>query len=69
MTNCVTIQKLSKEKGIDESYIRKMIKDNTLTAYKIDGYKRIYVDLFEFENTMKPVNNNDTKFNLDEFLV
>ena len=68
MTNCVTIQKLSKDKGINKSYIRTMIKNNTLTAYKIDGYKRIYIDLIEFETIMQPINISET-INLDKFLL
>jgi len=37
MTSFQTIQKLSKDVGFHISYIRKMIKDKTLTAYKKDG--------------------------------
>ncbi len=69
MTNFLTIQKLSKDVGLDISYIRKMIKDKTLTAYKKDGYKRIYIDLVEFNSTIKPIQKTDEIINLDDFLV
>jgi hypothetical protein len=65
----VTIQKLSLDVGLDESYIRKMIKDKTLTAYKKDGYKRIYVDINEFEATIKPINQTEPNFDLEQFEV
>ena len=69
MTNYQTIQKLSNDVGIDISYIRKMIKDNTLTAYKKDGYKRLYINVNEFNETIKAVNIIDENINLDDFLV
>lgn len=69
MTNFLTIQKLSKDVGLDISYIRKMIKDKTLTAYKKDGYKRIYIDLVEFNSTIKPIQKTDEIINLDDYLV
>lgn len=65
----VTIQKLSKDVGIDVSYIRTMIKNSDLKAYKKDGYKRIYIDLDEFNSTIKPINNIDTNLYLDNFLI
>lgn len=64
-----TIQKLSSDVGIDESYIRSMIKKQDLTAYKKDGYKRIYINVDEFNETMKAVNIIDEKINLDNFSV
>ena len=69
MTNFQTIQKLAKDVGLDISYIRKMIKDKTLTAYKKDGYKRIYVDVNEFNSTLKPVDEVNKKISLDDYLV
>ena len=69
MTNFQTIQKLAGDVGLDISYIRKMIKDKTLTAYKKEGYKRIYIDVNEFNATIKPIEKIDEKFNLDDFLV
>ena len=69
MVNFQTIQKLSKDVGLDTSYIRKMIKDKTLTAYKKDGYKRIYIDVNEFNSTIKPIEKVDEIINLDDFLV
>ena len=69
MISLVTIQKLSSDVGIDISYIRKMIKNNDLIAYKKDGYKRIYIDLNEFNSSAKPINNIDADFDLDKFLI
>ena len=46
-----------------------MIKDKTLTAYKKDGYKRIYVDINEFEATIKPINQTEPNFDLEQFEV
>jgi len=69
MTNFQTIQKLAADVGLDISYIRKMIKDKTLTAYKKDGYKRIYIDLEEFNSTIQPIQEIDKNINLDDFLI
>jgi len=69
MTNFQTIQKLAKDVGLDISYIRKMIKDKTLTAYKKDGYKRIYIDVNEFNSTIRPIDKIDKDINLDDFLI
>ena len=69
MINLVTIQKLSNDVGIDISYIRKMIKNRDLKAYKKDGYKRVYVDINEFNSSIKPINNIDSDLDLDKFLI
>lgn len=69
MTNFQTIQKLAKDVGLDISYIRKMIKDKTLTAYKKDGYKRIYIDVNEFNSTLKPIVHVNKQISLDDYLV
>lgn len=69
MTNFQTIQKLAHDVGLDISYIRKMIKDKTLTAYKKDGYKRIYIDVNEFNSTLKPIQELDKNISLDDFLI
>ena len=69
MINFVTIQKLAEDVGIDISYIRKMIKNKHLTAYKKDGYKRIYIDIEEFNSTIKPIHEIDNSINLDDYLV
>ena len=69
MTNFQTIQKLSQDVGLDVSYIRTMIKNKHLTAYKKDGYKRIYIDVEEFNSTIKPIHVIDEKINLDDYLV
>jgi len=64
-----TIQKLAEDVGIDISYIRKMIRNNDLTAYKKDGYKRIYIDVEEFNSTIKPISSIDNDIDLDKYLV
>ena len=64
-----TIQKLANDVGIDESYIRTMIRNNHLTAYKKDGYKRIYVNVDEFYSNMNAINIIDASINLDNYLV
>ena len=69
MINFITIQKLAENVGVDTSYIRTMIKNKDLTAYKKDGYKRIYINVDEFNETMKAVNLIDEKINLDDYLV
>ena len=69
MINYQTIQKLSKDVGIDESYIRTMIKNKDLTAYKKGTYKRIYIDINEFNQSMEAINPLDEKFNLEDFEV
>lgn len=69
MSNFQTIQKLCSDVGIDETYIRTMIKKKDLIAYKKDGYKRIYINVEEFNETMKAVNLIDEKINLDDFEV
>ncbi|MFT7002825.1 MAG: hypothetical protein ACJAWW_000158 [Sulfurimonas sp.] len=68
MSYFVTIQKLAEEVGIDTSYIRTMIRNKDLTVYKKDGYKRIYLDLEEFNSTIKPIHEMDKKI-FDDFLV
>lgn len=35
----------------------------------MDGYKRIYIDLEEFNSSIKPIHEVDTKINLDDYLV
>ena len=69
MIKYLTIQKLAELIGVDTSYIRKMIKNKDLTAYKKDGYKRIYINIEEFNATLKPIDNIDENINLDNYLV
>lgn len=64
-----TIQKLAEDVGIDISHIRKMIKNKDLTAYRKDGYKRIYINIEEFYSTVKPVTNVDESIDLSSYLV
>jgi len=73
MSSFVTIQKAALDIGVDDSYIRTMIKNDDLTAYKKDGYKRIYIDMDEFDLSLVAVNNTDEAvkedIDLDNFLV
>jgi len=69
MNTFVTIQKLSKDVGIDESYIRTMIKNKDLQVYKKDGYKRVYVNLTEFNESMQSIYSTEEEINLDSFLI
>ena len=69
MIKFITIQKLAEDVGIDISYIRKMIKNKDLTAYKKDGYKRIYIDIEEFNSTFKPITSTDEFIDLSNYLV
>ncbi|WP_294964478.1 hypothetical protein [Sulfurimonas sp.] len=69
MSCFISIQKLAEDVGIDTSYIRTMIRNKILTVYKMDGYKRIYIDLEEFNSSIKPIHEVDTKINLDDYLV
>jgi hypothetical protein len=69
MSCFVTIQKLAETVGIDPSYIRTMISNDDIKAYKMDGYKRVYVDLEEFNSIIKPINTVDEKINLEKYLV
>ncbi len=69
MTKFQTIQKVAENMGIDISYIRTMIKNKDLTAHKKDGYKRIYIDVEELNNSIKPIDSISNKINLDKFLI
>jgi len=69
MIKYLTIQKLAELIGVDSSYIRKMLKNKDLTAYKKEGYKRIYINIDEFNATLKPIDNIDENINLDNYLV
>jgi len=69
MNKFLTIQKLAETIGVDTSYIRKMIKNKDLTAYKKDGYKRIYINVDEFNATLEPISKIDKNINLDNYLV
>ena len=69
MPNFQTIQKLANDVGINASHIRTMIRNKDLNTYKKEGYKRIYINVDEFNSTMKAVNLVDEKINLDDYLV
>ena len=64
-----TIQKVANDLGVDTSHIRKMIKNKDLTPYKVDGYKRIYIDVEELNSAIKPINTDLVKIDLDKFLI
>ena len=55
--------------GVDISYIRTMIKNKDLTAHKKDGYKRIYIDTEELNNSIKPINKIDETIDLEKYLI
>ena len=40
-----------------------------LIAYKKDGYKRIYIDIEEFNSTVKPITDVDKFLDLSNYLV
>ena len=67
--NYQTIQKVSNDMGIDASYLRTMIKNNDLTAHKKEGYERIYIDVDELNASIKPINNVEDEFDLEEFMI
>jgi hypothetical protein len=46
-----------------------MIKNKDLIAYKKDGYKRVYINIDEFNSCFKPINNIDNDIDLDKFLI
>lgn len=64
-----TIQKAAIDLGVDSSYIRKMIENGDLTPHKMDGYKRVYIDTKELEQSIKPINKTEEKIDLDRYLV
>jgi len=67
--NLQTIQKISKNSGVHHTSIEKMIKDKKIIAYKQENFKRILIDLDEFNSTFKPINNLCDDFDLDIFKV
>ncbi|MDX9756190.1 hypothetical protein [Sulfurimonas sp. RIFOXYB12_FULL_35_9] len=69
MSRFQTIQKVAEDMGIDSSYLRTMIKNKDLAAHKINGYKRIYIDVEEFNNSIKPINSISDEIDLDKFLI
>ncbi len=69
MTKFQTIQKVAEDMGIDSSYLRTMIKNKDLTAYKKDGYKRIYININELNSTIRPIDENVSNIDLDDFLI
>ena len=69
MTKFQTIQKVAEDMGVDISYIRTMIKNKDLTAHRKDGYKRIYIDVEELNNSIKPIDENISKIDLEKYLV
>jgi hypothetical protein len=64
-----TIQKVALDMGVDISYIRTMIKNKDLTAHRKDGYKRIYINIDELNSSIKPIDHNISKIDLENYLV
>ncbi len=64
-----TIQKIAQDMGVDVSYIRTMIKNKDITPHKKEGYKRIYIDVDELNESIKPVNNVEDDFDLENFMI
>ena len=64
-----TIQKVAEDVGVDVSYIRTMIRNKDLTAHKKEGYKRIYIDVDELNESIKPINNIDEEIDLEKFMI
>ena len=71
MSNYRTIQKLAETTGVHESLIRQMIKQKILSPCKIPGFKRIFIDIQEFDSKMKieTSSHSDTSINIDDFLI
>ena len=67
--NYQTIQKVAKDMGVAASYIRKMIDNGDLTPFKKDGYERIFIDIDELNTSIKPVNIENTKIDMDRFQI
>ena len=64
-----TIQKVSSASGLHYDSIKKMIAENKIKAYKQDGFKRIMIDVDEFNSSFKPINNIEDNFDLSIFNV
>ena len=64
-----TIQKVAVASGLHYDSIKKMIQENKIKAYKQDGFKRIMIDIDEFYNSFKPINNSEDDFDLSIFNV
>lgn len=63
-----TIQKVADTMGVDCSYIRTMIKNKDLKAHKIQGYKRIYINIDELYSIINQIDEIPS-INLDGFLI
>ena len=68
MIKFITIQKASELIGIDTSYIRKMINNKDLNSYKMNGYKRVYIDIDEFNSKFKPIHDTSS-IDLDRYMI
>jgi predicted site-specific integrase-resolvase len=66
LSSFVTIQKLSKDTGVNTSTIQRMIKQGELTPYKKEGLKRIFVSPSEFYAHLQPITET---IDLDRFLI
>lgn len=67
--NLQTIQKVAQDKGIHPDSVLKMIKDGRILAYKQDGFKRVMIDLNEFNSSFKAINNVCEEFDISIFEI
>jgi len=64
-----TIQKVAEDMGVKASSISAMIKNKDLTAHQKDGYKRIYINVEELNNSIKPIDSMDETIDLEKYLI
>ena len=69
MINRITIKKAVEYTGLSSSWFRKHIKSGHLTVYKTFDDNRILLNPKDIESLTPPVNLQDTKINLDNFMI
>lgn len=71
MSKYQTIQKVAEDMGIDTSLIHSLIKDKEINKYKLQGRKRVFVDIEEIEALIIPTCELPTnqQIDLDMFKV
>ena len=73
MNKFQTIQKVAEDIGLGEESIRTMLRHGNLTAHKIKGFKRVFIDIEELNNKITPVNNVkediEDEINLEDFCI
>lgn len=67
--NLQTIQKVATNTGIHSDSIIRMIDDNKIHAYKQTDFKRILIDLDEFNLTFNAITNLNNHYDFDLFKV